>query len=117
MKLLASKTENDYRAQLIESRSSLFSDPKNQQLLEHLKRHYPELKTAYVIGWTLEQGEDIYRILVNTNTVCAIELSHNQEEPPLIESFPLNEYEKNLSTTGRIKLAVAVDLATIDIRT
>lgn len=116
MKLMISKTENDYRAQLIESRSSLFSDPKNRSLLEHLRNHYPELKTAYVIGWTPEQGEDIYRILVNTDTVCAIELSHDQEEPPLIESFPLNEYEKNLSKTGRIKFAVAVDLATIDIR-
>ncbi|MBU1282117.1 MAG: hypothetical protein KJ884_01725 [Gammaproteobacteria bacterium] len=75
------------------------------------------MQTAYILGWTPEQGEDIYRVLINTDTVCAIELEHGQDKPTTIEIVQLKEYEKQLSRTGRIKLAVAMDLAAKDIFT
>ncbi|MBU1282119.1 MAG: hypothetical protein KJ884_01735 [Gammaproteobacteria bacterium] len=73
------------------------------------------MKTAYILGWTPEQGEDIYRVLINTDTVCAIELEHGHDKPAAIETIQLKEYERQLSKTGRIKLAVALDLAEKDI--
>lgn len=115
MKLNDSMIEHGYREQLISSRQSLFNDSSKKQLYTCLKEFCPEMKTAYVLGWAPEQGEDIYRALINTDMVCAIELEHGQDEPAVIETIQLKEYEKELSKTGRIKLAVALDLAAKDI--
>ncbi|WP_427108118.1 hypothetical protein [Lysinibacillus xylanilyticus] len=35
---------------------------------------YPELKVAYIIDWIPEQGEDIYKLLINENIILEIEL-------------------------------------------
>ena len=115
MKLSDSLTEHGYREQLISSHQSLFNDSSKKQLYACLKEFCPEMKTAYILGWTPEQGEDIYRVLINTDTICAIELERGQDEPTAIETIQLKKYEKELSKTGRIKLAVALDLAAKDI--
>lgn len=115
MKLNDSVTEQGYREQLIGSRQSLLNDSSKRQLHACLKRFCPQMKTAYILGWTPEQGEDIYRVLINVDTICAVELEHGQDEPTAIETIQLKEYENELSKTGRIKLAVALDLAAKDI--
>lgn len=116
MKLRGSKTENEYRTELVGSRRSLFEQKENQKLLVSLQSYYPDMKTAYVLSWTPEQGEDIYRILINTSTIACVEVDRSDStHTPHIESLDLKEYEKRLSKTGRINLAVAIDLARSDI--
>lgn len=38
-----------------------------------LKAHHPEMKTAYVLSHTPEQGGDIFLVLINTNILTKIE--------------------------------------------
>lgn len=116
MKLIGSKTECHYREELIRSRQLLFEDKRNQKLLSCLESRYPDMKTAYIIGWTPEQGEDIYRVLIDASTIAGVEVDRNDDEcPPVIEDISLKEYEGKLSKAGRIKLGVAIELAKSDI--
>lgn len=116
MKLMGSKTENEYRAELSRSRQALFEQEEYKRLLTFLRQKFPDMKTAYVIGWTPEQGEDIYRILINTTTIAAVEIDRDESErQPKIEDYTLKEYVQVLSKTARIKLAVAIDMAESDL--
>ena len=112
MKLIGSKIEKDFRAELIKSRDSLFNEKNMGKLLTVLRASDAELKTAYIIDWTPEQGEDIYRVLVNTDYIAMVELDRiNPNAGPIVEKMPLSEYQQGLSKSARIKLAVAIDLA------
>jgi len=66
IKLKASKTEEDIRRQLIGSHKSLFNDEIRSGLLSVIKRFFPQMKTAYILFWTPEQGEDIFHYLLIT---------------------------------------------------
>ena len=112
MKLIGRKIEAKYREQLISSHKSLFEDEEKKKVLSALRIRYPEMKSAYPIDWIPEQGEDIYRILINTDLVVTVELDRLDEESEvLIEAISLDQYQRRLSKTERIKLAVAIDLA------
>ena len=117
MKLIGSKAEQDFRKELIQSHESLFRDHEKRRMLKILSTHFPEMKTAYVLGWTPEQGEDIYRILINTDIIASIEINRSDSEiEPLIDRLKLNAYKKGLSKIGQIKLSVAIDLAKSDLK-
>jgi hypothetical protein len=112
MKLIGSKVEAEYRKQLIRSRKSLFEDKEKRIVLASLRVRYPKMKTAYTLNWIPEQGEDIYCILVDTDLIVSVEVDRmNKDSEPLIKDTSLEQYQRKLSKTGRIKLAVAVDLA------
>jgi hypothetical protein len=49
MKLIGNKTEQEIRAELIESSRSLFSTEEDGRLIEEVYKLYPETKTAYVL--------------------------------------------------------------------
>lgn len=110
MKLIGSMVEQELRTQLIGSNQSLFSSEGNQRLLNLLKTQYPKMITAYVIHWIPEQGEDLYEILINDDTVAKIELSHDDDVAPIAESVAISQYLHRLSKVNQIKLAVALDL-------
>ncbi|MFJ5562484.1 hypothetical protein [Lysinibacillus xylanilyticus] len=74
MRLIGSKTEQDIRKQPIKYNKSLFKSEEIIRLLEVIRSLYPELKVAYIIDWIPEQGEDIYKILINENIILEIEL-------------------------------------------
>lgn len=112
MKLIGSKMEQELREQLIKSNHSLFKNEEKKRLLEVIIRFFPEMKTAYIIHWIPEQGEDIYKILINDNIVAGIELDrYSDEVEPIVESQDVSRYLQGLSKQNRIKLAVALDLA------
>lgn len=78
MRLVGSKTEEDFRDVLIKSHKSLFNGDSYRGLLQVLKTSFPEMKTAYFIRHTPEQGEDFYTMLVDIETIATIEISRNR---------------------------------------
>ena len=116
MKLRGSKTEEDFRAQLIESNRSLFGSEDGRQISGILKKLYPQMITAYIIHWIPEQREDFYRILINDDTIARIELDHDNAMEPVVESITISQYLLGLSRVNQIQLAVALDLATKDMK-
>lgn len=116
IKLIRSKTEQDFRQQLINSHKSLFEDKGNEGLLKVIRDHNPNIRTAYVVNWIPEQGEDIYKILVDDDLILEIEIDrvgHNKS--PLVSPLSLTQYRAGLSKLNQIKLAVALDLAKQDL--
>lgn len=112
MKLIGSKMEQDFKKELIKSHDSLFQDKEKQRLVDILEEYFPSMRTAYVIGWTPEQGEDIYSILINTDIIAVIEIDRfDSDSKPIIEKISIRSYKQGLSKAGQIKLAVAIDLA------
>ncbi|MED1915782.1 hypothetical protein P4V64_10730 [Bacillus thuringiensis] len=111
MRLKGSKTELDLRQHLVNSNLLLSSDENHSILLSILRENFPKLRTAYVIDWIPEQGEDIYQILVDDNAVAEIELDRHSKMHTRIETVSVAQYKHGLSKVNQIRLAVAVDLA------
>lgn len=112
MKLIGSKTEQDIRKQLVKSNELLFKSEENKRLLEVIRSIYPEMKAAYIIDWIPEQGEDIYKLLINDNIILVIELDRlNVEIEPIVELKTIPQYLQGLSKYNQMKLGVALDLA------
>jgi len=112
MKLIGSKTEQNIREQLIKSYNYLLNDKSNKKLLSVIESTFPNMKSAYIIDWVPEQGEDIYTVLINTETITKIEISRvDTNFKPVIESISVTNFRKSLSKIRQIKLAVAIDLA------
>lgn len=115
MKLIGSKTEQEFREQLIQSKKSLFSGEDRRNLREVISKFYPQMKTAYVLDWIPEQGEDLYKILINDDIIGKIELRCSNVDEPIVESLTVSQYLHSLSKRNQIQLAVALDLAQRDI--
>ncbi|MCU6792382.1 hypothetical protein OB236_09600 [Paenibacillus sp. WQ 127069] len=113
MKLKGTKTEKDFYDQLINQQKYLFQEIR---LLELLRKIYPKMRTTYVLDWIPEQGEDIYTVLVNTDSVCEVELDrYDLSVEPIVKSVKtVTAFTKGLRKLARIKLEVAIDLAQKD---
>lgn len=117
VKLIGSRAEQGFRKELLVSQEALFHDIEKQRLLRILQTKFIDMITAYIIGWTPEQGEDIYLILINDNRIVKIELArYDFGSDPLVEIIEISDYKKGLSKVGQIKLAVALDLANHDLK-
>jgi hypothetical protein len=117
MKLTNSVTENEYRVDLINSKKYLFESEKGKRVLEHINRIYGNIITIYALAHTPEQGEDVFRLLVNGEKVIGFDLQNEAGgfEALNITIYSLKEYEKQLGgKMGRIKLAIALDLSSKD---
>ena len=80
--------------------------------LENLQKHFPDIKTAYVLSCTPEQGETFYNILVNDDCIAGIEINNfNSKIEPIVENVSIKDYKRRLSKVDQIQLAVAMDLA------
>ncbi len=115
MKFLGSKIEREFREQLKISNRSLFRSEKSKPLLKLLTENFPEMKTAYVVGWIPEQGEDLFTILINDDIIAVVELDRvDSGVEPIIDRLSIEAYIHGLKKINRIKLAVAIDLARAD---
>lgn len=116
MILIGSKTEQEFRKQLLHSHEYLFVRKSNQKVLDVLNAYFPNMKTAYIIDQVPEQGEDIYTILIDTDYIIRVEIERrNLTAEPIIQTIGLNDYKYGLSKVKQIKLAVAIDLAKRDL--
>ncbi|WP_106766551.1 hypothetical protein [Paenibacillus faecalis] len=112
MKLIGSKLEQELKEQLIKSNQSLFKSEEKRRLLEVIRSSFSEMKATYIVNWIPEQGEDIYKILINDNIIAEIELDrYSDEVEPIVEFEDVPHYLQGLSKHNQIKLAVALDLA------
>lgn len=117
MKLKETITEQQFRKELQASKIRLFNDTTMSRFLSIIKGTFPDIKTAYILYWIPEQGEDIITFLVDTHSVIEIELDRfNHKIDPIFEVYPLEWFIKGLSKWNQIKIAVALDLATKDIK-
>ena len=111
MKLIGSEIEKNYRSELIRSCQALFSNKAEERFLRSVMQAFPDTKTAFVLDWIPEQGEDIYTVLINDDRVAIFELPRmlaEGSEPRSIQT--LNDYRHKLKKHRAIKLAVALDL-------
>lgn len=115
MKLVGSKTEEDFRDVLIKSHKSLFGGDSYQGLLQVLKTNFPEMKTAYFIRHTRNKVRTCIQCF-DFDTIATIEISrYSQDEKPIVEIININDFKNGISKVEQIKLAVALDLAKKDI--
>lgn len=116
LKLIGSKTEAETRKQLVESHRSLFNSESKKNLRALLRVSFPWMKTAYVINWIPEQGEDIFEILIDCECIAVVEMDRiNPSVGMQIEKISINTYLRGLKKIDQIRLAVAIDLAKKDI--
>ena len=110
MKLIGSLAESQYKAELISSRDAIFSENKSPALLDVLREHFPEIKSALVLYWIPEQGEDIYDILLDERSIAIVEVARDKKHGS-VKVIPLEEYSARIkSKQRRIKMAVALEL-------
>jgi NADPH-dependent 7-cyano-7-deazaguanine reductase QueF-like protein len=107
MKLIGSRTEQDFRERLIRSNRSLRE--RTGPLAAVLETAGVDVANAYVISWIPEQGEDIYDVLTTAGGIVTVELPHDSGEI-LLARQSLKDYERGCSLQRRIELAVALDL-------
>jgi len=111
MRLIGSDIEAKYRSELIHSNHLLFSGGGNRRLLASINRAFPDMKSAFVLDWVPEQGEDIFTVLVNDNKVAAFELPRSNNELADARNVQtVDAYRRGLRKHRAIKLAVALDL-------
>ena len=110
MKLVGSKTEKEFRKELIRSNHTIQDpDSKLRRVLE-AKGH--DTNNAYLLHWIPEQLEDLYTVLIDGSYIINVEISkYDNSTIPIIERSELQTYLHGLSKTNQIRLAVALDLA------
>jgi hypothetical protein len=118
MKLTGSVTEDEYRGDLIGSKRFLFESSQGASVLRALSQICSNIRTAYVLAHTPEQGEDIFRILVNGESIVGFDLQQGDGERVAsnVSVTSVKDYERMLhGREGRLRLAVALDLSKKDI--
>lgn len=109
MKLIGSRTESIKRAELIDSELYI---KKNGKIFSFLNEKYGEVRTVYVLAHTPEQGEDIYRILINGVLIVGFALSKYDAQINDVFDMSVVDYSKQLTgRSDKLDLAVALDLA------
>ncbi|MGP6381694.1 hypothetical protein ACTZGB_19555 [Yersinia bercovieri] len=109
MRLIGSRTEFFRREEL--QQSEIFIK-KNKIIVNFLNKKFSPVKSAYLLAYTPEQGEDIYRILVNGCIVIEFEISKFDSKISDIEEIPVSYYSKLIkSKSAKLDLLIALDLA------
>jgi hypothetical protein len=110
MKLLGTRTEEEFREQLLKSSDSLLNG-EYAKVGALLMAQFPELRTVFALGHTPEQDEDLFLLLINTDTLVSVDVDRRTGTASFRRHLDLDEYVKRLSQMKRILFAVAVDLA------
>lgn len=115
MRLIGSLKEDEIRNQMIKSHKALFLERKNERLLKILNERFPNLKTAYFSGHTIEQSEDIYTLLINGDNIAHIEIDrYDLRSNPILEIESVEDYTYGITKQNHIKFLVAMDLIKVD---
>ena len=116
---MSTRTRSDTECitRLVNSKKYIFHPDSPNQLLEALRTLEAAIQTAYVLGHTPEQGEDIYRILVNGEYIVGFDLQKNTSPVVLqnVKKYSIPEYQKQISGgSSRRHLDTALKLSMED---
>ncbi|MBJ9941664.1 hypothetical protein I7819_17455 [Burkholderia multivorans] len=103
------KARGTVRQKLLENSKNVIGG--TDALSETLRANFPEIRLAFVVDCIPEQGEDIYRILVNSTTIAEVEIARRADtmsSPPILKTIELSVYQqKRHSLVVRQTLDVA----------
>lgn len=112
MKLIGSKTEQDYRDELLASREYHFSDHPKSRLKKILKEAGHNTENAYVLHWTPDQAEDFFTVLIDGAYLVSTCIDrYSNDSKPDVTRYELGAYVKGLSRMHQVRLLVAQELA------
>lgn len=117
MKLIGSTLEKDIKKSLLSSKEEILS-LRNGILQKTLLQIKPNLKTAYMLNWIIEQGEDIFKIITDDRTIIDIEVSRVEPNaPPIYEIYDFYQYKKNLrGKSNNLQLMIVLELIEQDLK-
>jgi hypothetical protein len=106
---------SEYRSDLINSKKYLAETEKGRRVLSIIGDLCGNFKTAYALAHTPEQGEDIFRILVDGKSVVGFDLQHDDGTARNVNIMPVTEYRGYLSDRdSKLLLSVALELSKQD---
>ena len=110
MKLIGSKTESDFRVELLRSNHALqASDSKLRKALE-TEGH--DTKNAYILRSTPDELEVLYTVLIDGSYLISVVIENYENSmPPILERSELETYLQGLRKIDRVQLLVAQYLA------
>jgi hypothetical protein len=112
MKLIGSKTEQDYREELLASREYHFSNHTKSRLKGILEEAGHTTKNAFVLHWTPDQAEDFFFVLVDGAYLVSTCIDrYDDDSKPDVSRYELEAYVKGLSRMNQVRLLVAQALA------
>ncbi|WP_159566198.1 hypothetical protein [Budvicia diplopodorum] len=109
MKLIGSRNELNRRNELLYSERFI---NKKTSIVSFLNERYGEIKSVYVLANTPDQGEDIYKLIINGKLIVGFELSRIDGKISDISEMSVLNYTKQIKRkSDRLDLAIALDLA------
>jgi hypothetical protein len=99
---------------LLRETIALFKSPEGQRIIAALNKIAADIRSAFILSHIPEQGEDIYRILLNGDKIVGFELQRNDNDsyPLEVINFSVDEYRKIVKgRRNNEKLANAIALA------
>ncbi len=117
MKLSNTATEVEYRQELVLSKNYLFESEKGIHALDAIRSICGDVETAYVLAHTPEQGEDVFRILVNGERIIGFDLQDEsgQYQALNITDLQVKAYDRLLTGgSAKLKLTIAIELSKSD---
>ncbi|MFY1852760.1 hypothetical protein [Achromobacter xylosoxidans] len=109
MKLRGTRVEISIREMLM---ASYLSIKENKQMMDFLREYYGNVRSAYVLTCTPEQGEDLYEVLINGEFILGFEISRISGEISDVEETSVAVYSKKLrGKRSNLKMLIALDLA------
>lgn len=110
MKLIGSEMKSDFREELLRSNDAL-QDP-DSKLTQALQAEGHETKNAFVLHWTPEQLEDLYKVLIGGSYLVVVEIDkYDSSKAPILKKNYIKHYLHGLRKMNQVRLAVAQGLA------
>ncbi len=104
--------EIEFREELRGSYDFYFSENSTSRLKDVIESAGHSTKTAYVLHWTPDQGEDIYTVLIDGSYLVITEIDRKNESlSSTVEREEIKEYLLGLSRMNQVRLIVAQELA------
>ena len=109
MKLINSRIEKEIRDNL-KNYSTLITE--NKKILIFLNEQVKEISSVYALNHTIEQGEDIYTLLVNGEIVIDFEISRVNHSIYDVSIKTVSDYSKEIKQKlPKLKLMIALELS------
>jgi len=110
VKLIGSRQEKEFRAQFSKARVSSFTSGTSARLKKLVAEAGFDPTQALLINHTPEQGEDLYSVLIWSNTIFHAEIDRfDSSVKPIIEIESLEDHNIAKTQIEQIKIAVALE--------